>query len=174
LSQQLNIETEYYLQRIKPDYPPETTLVTLKFNSEAEFEFWFKDVALHHAGWVKQNTNFNKGNAKVVSSMTTEQRDMCILTKETRYWYCEASGTHVTTVASESRKRKRKLSLFSLDIFKQDGCQESTFGLKHGDLYVFYSFITVTYCTEYILLISRNYRMHHFIQIISLGLIITS
>jgi hypothetical protein len=45
-------------------------------------------------------------NAKVVGSMTTEQREMCALTKETQHWYCNGSGKRTNVITEKSRKRK--------------------------------------------------------------------
>ena len=42
-----------YVQRFAPTYDNEEPIIDLQFNSEAEFEYWFINVASCHANWIK-------------------------------------------------------------------------------------------------------------------------
>jgi hypothetical protein len=98
-----NIES-LFIDRVAPGYIE--SLVSLKFESEIEFQAWFKNVASRHGHWITRNRNVNKTNAKTVACFSEEALKACILPKETLSLVCDHAGSKsqkiTLAVASDS------------------------------------------------------------------------
>lgn len=70
-------------------------LVSLTFESEDQFQAWFRTIASRHGYWIKRNRNANKANARTVEGFSKEAINACILPKETVNFVCDHAGSYV-------------------------------------------------------------------------------
>lgn len=105
----LDFPSNFYVQRITPDYSEE--IVDICFESEMQFQAWFDTVVIHHANWAIRTTHISEANLRTVESFDNNNRNMIKLAKETTYFVCDHGGKYkkkAISVEVPTPKKQRK------------------------------------------------------------------
>ncbi|KAI7870060.1 hypothetical protein BDF14DRAFT_1741585 [Spinellus fusiger] len=109
----LDIPSDLYLQRISPDCHEE--IINICFDTELDFQIWFKNVAAHHASWTIRTTHYSSANFKLVEGLPESSIAMIKLPKEMTYYICDHAGTYKKKTSSNEpplkKQRKTKESI---------------------------------------------------------------